>query len=63
MAGLRKTGANEYDVVVDERVIGRVWNWHGSWSAKARGQTHHGLKSRKEAIARVERIHRPKQQS
>jgi len=62
MAELRKTGANEYDVVADGRVIGRVWNWHGSWSAEAGGNAHHGLKSRKEAIGRVERIHRPKQE-
>ncbi|CAA9385737.1 MAG: hypothetical protein AVDCRST_MAG93-9443 [uncultured Chloroflexia bacterium] len=59
MTELRKVGENQYDVVVDERVIGRVWNWHGSWSAEANGQTHHGLKSRKEAIARVERNHQP----
>ena len=51
---LRKTEENQYDVVVDERVIGRVWNWHGSWSAEAKGETYHNLKSRKEAIARVE---------
>ena len=55
---IRKTGANQYDVVVDERVIGQVWNWHGSWSAEAKGETHHGLKSRKEAIAKVEQTHR-----
>jgi len=58
---LRKTGANEYDVVADERVIGRVWSWHGSWSAEAGGKAHDGLKSRKEAIARVEYVYRPKQ--
>lgn len=58
MAELRKTGANEYDVVLYERVIGQVWNWHGSWSAKADGKTYHGLKSRKEAIAKVEQTHR-----
>ncbi len=58
MAELRKTGANEYDVVAEGRVIGRVWNWHGSWSAEAKGETHHNLKSRKEAIARVEQTHR-----
>ncbi len=63
MVELRKTGANQYDVVVDERVIGRVWSWHGSWSAEAGGMAHHGLKSRKEAIARVECIHRLKQDS
>lgn len=51
---LRKTGANQYEVLVDEQVIGQVWNWHGSWSAEAGGKTYHGLKSRKEAIARVE---------
>jgi len=54
MTELRKTGANQYDVVSEERVIGQVWNWHGSWSAQVDGKTHHGLKSRKEAIARVE---------
>ncbi len=61
MVELRKTGANEYDVVADERVIGRVWNWHGSWSAEANGKTYHGMKSRKEATAKVEHTqrHRP----
>ena len=58
MAELLKTGANEYDVVANGRVIGRVWNWHGSWSAEAKGETHHGLKSRKDAIAKVESTHR-----
>jgi hypothetical protein len=59
VAELRKTGANQYDVVADEQVIGQVWNWHGSgWSVQAGGKTHHGLKSRKEAIVRVEHIHR-----
>ncbi len=58
MTELRKTGANEYDVVADGRVIGRVWNWHGSWSSEANDQTHHGLKRRKEAIAKVEKIQR-----
>jgi hypothetical protein len=57
---LRKTGANEYDVVADGQVIGRVWNWHGRWSAEANGETHHGLKSRKEAVARVEHVYPPK---
>lgn len=60
MAELRKTGANEYDVVVDGQVIGRVWNWHGSWSAEAKGETYYGLRSRKEAIARVEQTNRDK---
>ena len=54
MMELRKTGANAYDVLSDGRVIGRVWNWHGSWSAEVGDKTHHGRKSRKEAIARVE---------
>ncbi len=58
MMELRKTGANEYEVVADGQVIGRVWNWHGSWSAKVDDETYHGLKSRKEAIARVEHTHR-----
>ena len=58
MAELRKTGANQYDVVSEERVIGQVWNWHGSWSAKAGDKTYHNLKSRKEAIARVEQTQR-----
>jgi hypothetical protein len=58
MAELQKTGANQYEVLVDEQVIGQVWNWHGTWSAQAGGETYYGLKSRKEAIARVEYIHR-----
>jgi hypothetical protein len=53
MVELHKTGENQYEVLVDKQVIGRVWNWHGSWSAEANGLTHYGLKSRKEAIARV----------
>jgi hypothetical protein len=59
MAELRKTRANQYDVVVDEQVMGQVWNWHGSWSAQADGKTRHGLMSRKEAIAQGQDIHRP----
>jgi hypothetical protein len=58
MVELRKTGANQYEVLTDKQVIGQVWNWHGSWSAQANGETYHGLKSRKQAIARVEDIHR-----
>ena len=54
---LRKTGANQYEVLMNEQVIGYVWSWHGSWSAMASGEAHHGLKSRKEAIARVEQAH------
>jgi hypothetical protein len=61
MAELRKTGESQYEVVIDQETIGRVWNWHGSWSAQAYGKTYHGLKSRKEAIARVEYIHRFRQ--
>jgi hypothetical protein len=57
---LRKTGANEYEVLANGRVIGQVWNWHGSWSSEANGETRHGLKSRKEAIARVEQANRSK---
>jgi hypothetical protein len=60
MTELRKTGANEYDVVANGQVIGRVWNWHGSWSAEANAKAHHGLKSRKEAIAKIGQIQRPK---
>ena len=60
MAELRKTGANQYEVLVDQQVIGQVWSWHGSWSARADNKVHHGLKSRKEAIAKVEQIHRLK---
>ncbi len=60
MPELRKTAPNQYDMVVDERVIGQVWNWHGSWSAEASGKKYHGLKSRKDAIARVEDIQRSK---
>ena len=60
MADLLKTGANQYEVLVDGQVIGQVWNWHGTWSAQADKETFHGLKSRKEAIAKVEQGHRPK---
>ncbi len=58
MAELRKSGANQCNVPADEQVIGQVWSWHGSWSAKADNKTYHGLKSRKEAIAKVEQTHR-----
>ena len=60
MVQLRKTGANQYEVLVDQQVIGQVWNWHGTWSAQAEDKVHHGLKSRKEAIAKVEQGHRLK---
>ncbi len=58
MAELRKTGESQYEVVVDGQTIGQVWNWHGSWSAQAEGKTYHGLKSRKQAVERVEQIYR-----
>ena len=54
---LRKTGASQYEVLVEEQVIGQVWSWHGTWSAHTDGKTYHGYKSRKQAIERVERIH------
>ena len=57
MAELRKTGESQYDVLVEGQTIGRVWNWHGSWSAQAGEETYHGLKSRKRAVERVERVH------
>lgn len=60
MVELRKTGESQYDVLVEKQTIGQVWNWHGSWSAESDGEIHHGLKSRKMAIARVEHGHRPK---
>ena len=61
MAELRKTGESQYDVLVNGQTIGQVWNWHGTWSAQAGGKAYHGLKSRKEAIARVEHVHRLRQ--
>ena len=54
---LHKTGESQYDVVVDEQTIGQVWSWHGTWSAQAGDKIYHGLKSRKQAIERVERIY------
>jgi cation diffusion facilitator CzcD-associated flavoprotein CzcO len=57
-AELRKTGQNRYEILEGDEVIGEVWNWHGSWSAKAGDETYHGLKSRKQAVKRVERTHR-----
>ena len=53
---LRKTKESRYEVVVDGEAIGEVWNWHGSWSARAGGKTYHGLKSRKKAIQRVQEL-------
>ena len=58
MAELRKTGVSQYKVLVDGEVAGEVWNWHGSWSAQAEGKTYHGLKSRKQAVERVEQLYR-----
>ncbi len=58
MAELRKTGESQYDVLVEKQTAGQVWNWHGSWSAQAGGKTYHGHKSRKQAVERVEQIHR-----
>ncbi len=58
MAELRKTGESQYEVLVDGQTIGQVWNWHGSWSAQAGDETHHGLKSRKQAVERVQQNHR-----
>ncbi len=54
--GLRKSGENRYEVVVDGEVVGEVWNWHGSWSAQVKGKTYHGHKSRKNAAERVEQV-------
>lgn len=55
---LRKTGESQYDVLVDGKPIGQVWNWHGSWSAQAEGERYYGLKSRKKAVERVTQVHR-----
>jgi hypothetical protein len=57
MAELHKTGQSRYEVLIGGESVGQVWSWHGSWAAQAQGKTYHGHKSRKEAIARVERIH------
>ena len=57
MAELRKTGESQYEVLVDGQTVGKVWNWHGSWSAQAGDETYHGLKSRKKAVERVEQVH------
>ena len=59
MAELQKTGENRYEVLMDGQTIGRVWNWHGTWSAQVRGETYHGYKSRKKALERVVRTHEP----
>jgi hypothetical protein len=59
VAELRKMGESQYEVLVDGQIIGQVWNWHGTWSAQAGDKTYHGLKSRKKAVERVERTHRP----
>ncbi len=54
MAELRKTGESRYEVLVDGRVVGQVWNWHGSWTARAGDEIHYNLKSRKRAVEHVE---------
>ena len=54
MAELRKTGESRYEVLVDGQAVGQVWNWHGSWAARAGDETHYNLKSRKQAVERVE---------
>lgn len=59
MTELRKVGESQYEVLVNGQIIGQVWNWHGTWSAQAEDKTYHGLKSRKKAVERVERTHRP----
>ena len=60
MVELRKTGESSYNVLVDGRVVGQVWSWHGSWAAKAtNGETRHNLKSRKQALGYVEEASRP----
>lgn len=46
----RKTGATEYDAVLDGRVIGRVWGWLGEWSSESDGEAYRGPNSRKEAL-------------
>lgn len=54
---LRKTGESRYEVLGDDgETIGQVWSWHGSWAARIGSKTYHGHKSRKQAVARVERI-------
>ncbi len=58
MAELCKTGESSYEVVVEGETLGQVWSWHGSWSAQAHDKTYHGLKSRKQAIERVQRINK-----
>ncbi len=58
MVELRKTGESQYKVLVDKQVIGEVWNWHGTWSAQAKGKTYHGHESRKKAVERAEQIYR-----
>ena len=54
---LLKRSPNRYTVLIDGEEAGEVWNWHGSWSASSSGQTVHGLKSRKQAIQRVEQLY------
>ena len=57
---LLKTSPSRYTVVIGGEDAGEVWNWHGSWSASIGDQSFHGLKSRKQAIERVEQIYQLK---
>ena len=54
---LLKTSPNRYTVISNGEDAGEAWNWHGSWSASARDQSFHGIKSRKLALKRVEQIY------
>jgi hypothetical protein len=53
MAELHKTGESSYQVLIEDEVVGQVWNWHGTWSAQASDEIYHGLKSRKKAVEQV----------
>ena len=57
MAELHKTGESSYQVLIEDEVVGQVWNWHGIWSAQACDEIYHGLKSRKKAVEQVIRTH------
>jgi hypothetical protein len=53
MMELRKTAESRYEVLVDGRIVGQVWNWHGSWAAQTGDETRYNLKSRKLAVEYV----------
>lgn len=53
MTELRKTAESRYEVLVDGRAVGQVWNWHGSWAAQTGDDTRYNLKSRKLAVEHV----------